>query len=134
MEVMSSIITMLKADAAIVAALGGQYIFSGHISQGSGQIPGIYLIENNETVRLRPGYASHGIRDHSPVLQADVWVRDNPTKMDTLISALDVAVFHTGVTNTRGWRRVSISRAFDPEKRAEHAAVRYAFEYSFQDT
>lgn len=133
----TAIITALKADTGLRAALGGSSnVFPRH-RQAAQMIPGVYVMSNAETSTRRPGYRAgpaFKIRDNAATIQCDIFDNRTAALADAIADAVDVALLSANVTGTRGWRRVSRSEQFEEETRLHHIALRFSFEYSITDS
>lgn len=128
----AAIITALKANTALTAALGGSFVYPRN-REAVAQVPGVYLTTNTETSATRPGYLSAKHRDSRQILQVDVFDDGTALQVDTIADLVDSALFASPVANTRGWSRVSRSEQFEEDTGRQHIALRYAFSYSLQD-
>lgn len=128
----AAVLAALKANTALVALLGGQYVYPRHRAAVQ-QIPGVYLITNSETSKHRPGYNVDKKRDSEPVLQVDIFHSTTAAACDAIADAVDVALLSVTVTGTRGWRRVSRSEQFEEDTGFHHVALRFQFAYTITD-
>lgn len=138
-SVMEGILDGLNGDALILEYLGGAHVFRGWINQDT-IIPCITVIENNENSKPRVGYAISGHRDNSSTIQIDIWISKSHEgfpctndDLDVIAQRIDEFLFHTGVTNTHLWDKVSTSEQFEPDTGLFHKALRYSFRYNLQD-
>jgi hypothetical protein len=137
LTVLAALWTLLDTDATLLALLGG-HVFLGWKADPR-DIPCATITENNESSTPRPCYGAHHHRDSSPIVQIDIWVNRlgdvapcTVEDVEAIVDRIDVLLFRTGVTNTRGWRRVSSSGP-TPEEDVLHKALRYEFAYSVSD-
>jgi hypothetical protein len=128
----AAIIAALKANTALVALLGGQYVYPRSRAAVQ-QIPGIYLTTNTEGRKRRPGYNVDKKRDNAPILQVDVFHTTTAAAVDAIAEAVDAALFGTGVAGTRGWSGVSRSEQYEEDLGRHHVALRYSFAYTLTD-
>jgi len=128
----------LNDDSALGTLLGGKRVYLGWLTEKM-TIPCVTITENSERSTPRPCHASGRHRDNSSVVQIDIWIDrtdDEPPStvedVETIVSRIDELLFVTGVTNTRGWSRVSSSGPHQ-EDDLLHKALRYEFAYSVKD-
>lgn len=138
-SVMQGILDALNGDALILQYLHGARVFRGWINQDT-IIPCITVIENNENSKPRVGYFNSGHRDNTPGIQIDIWISKSQEgfpstndDLDVIAQRIDEFMFHTGVTNTHLWEKVSTSEQFEPDTGLFHKALRYNFRYNLHD-
>jgi hypothetical protein len=135
--VMTSLWTLLDTDSTLLALLAGR-VFLGWKTDEM-DIPCATIAENNESSTPRVCYGANYHRDSSPTVQIDIWIErtretapNSVEDVEAIVTRIDWLLFRTGVTNTRGWRRVSSSGP-TPEGNLFHKALRYEFQYSVTD-
>lgn len=139
-SVLQGIRNALANDATLTAlGFGPAHVILGWISK-SVPLPAISIIESGESVQPRVGYNTGLKRDHSSAVQIDIWVDKeadvspcSTEDVDAVASQIDVVLFRTGVTSTKGWRRDSSSGPA-PEGSVYHKSLRYSFGYTAKDT
>ena len=141
----TALIGLLRGNAALISSTTGvgnaSRIKMGWVNKDT-VYPCITVNENNEPSQPRAGYFASKVRDNSPTIQVDIWLSSEhetfPYTNDdckAIATIVDVLLIGTGLTNTRGWKRVSSSGPSpDPsDNRVIHMARRYAFDYTITD-
>jgi hypothetical protein len=129
----AAVITALKANTALTTALGGAFVYP-RSRQAVSQVPGVYLLTNNERRKRRPGYNIDRKRDNTQILQADIFHAGTAAQVDAVADAVDAALFRANVAGTRSWEGVSRSEQFEDDTGRHHVALRYSFAYTITDT
>jgi hypothetical protein len=137
-EILAGIRNLLNNDSTLQGYIGVNRVLLGWLTERA-TFPCVTVIESSEGSRPRVGYADGRRRDMSPTVQIDIWVDKTGDEfpctvedVETIVARIDELLFGTGVTNTRGWSRVSSSGPI-PDGNLYHKTLRYGFAYSVQD-
>lgn len=142
LAVFHAVLARLTEDPVLQDYLGDGQIVRAKAGAPA-QLPAITLQENNESSRPDVSYATFRTRTNDPVLQVDIWVRENREEfpstgedLETIANRVDAVLLDAAapVSGTRLWRKISGSQQFEADTKIWHAALRYAFQYRLTDT
>jgi hypothetical protein len=122
----------LLANAGLVAALGGDYVYMAEIMQ-TNQIPAVTLRLTSEGSKKRVGYNSIKKRDNSPLIQIDVWSKKSRLETYNIADIIDEIVVSDSITDTRSWIKIGDGDMYEPDTKIYHKPLRYSFDYTITD-
>lgn len=122
----------LLADAALIAILGGDYIFMSEIMEAA-QFPSVTLRLFRGRSKKRVGYNAIKKRDNTDILQCDVWSKKSRLATYNVADRLDELLVPDSISDTRSWIRISGDDMYESDTKIYHIPLRYEFVFTIED-